>query len=497
MHGFVLAGFASIIVAAELGSPFIPGFERTAWTTQLVATATLLALFWIFTAGQIRSLLRFGRMRSVYRIEAATVTVRWMLMLMHLAAVLVFGVFEVPRSILGDTIAIDELITALPFFAAITATEFIVYPLERRLRDAITIRNLDLGRPVHPFPPRWRYTWHWSRHNLLFMLIPLVLLAAWMEASARFIPNTLGGSFVAILVQLLGVALVFALIPPLLVSIWDTVRLGPGALRDRLDQLANYAGVRIRAVLVWRTGGSMLNGAAIGMVYPLRYVVLTDGLLDSLSDEQVEAVAAHELAHMRCRHMLWLGLAVISTVLVAGAPLGWLVTLTPQGTAAEQIALIATLGATLVLVLVALALFSRRFEREADAWATAHVAATRAPTPLGQRVIAPDAAAAMASALDVVAQAQGLPTSRPTLRHGSIAHRQQLLHDAVGRTYATLPAIRAARHARRAAIVLLLLGAALVAVDSTIRQHVESLDHSALVTGNTPDPSATSVAEDP
>ena len=38
-------------------------------------------------------------------------------------------------------------------------------------------------------------------------------------------------------------------------------------------------GVRMSRILVWRTGGVMLNGAVVGFVPAARYLLLTDAVI--------------------------------------------------------------------------------------------------------------------------------------------------------------------------------------------------------------------------
>src|SRR5690606_31987071 len=80
--------------------------------------------------------------------------------------------------------------------------------------------------------------------------------------------------------------------------------------------------VRFREVLLWRTFGGMVNAAVMGMLAPLRYILLSDALLEHLPAEQVEAVMAHEVAHIRKRHLVWLlvlsGSAMVLLQLVCG-----------------------------------------------------------------------------------------------------------------------------------------------------------------------------------
>src|SRR5205823_14715197 len=75
--------------------------------------------------------------------------------------------------------------------------------------------------------------------------------------------------------------------------------------RARLDAICNRAGVRCRDVLLWRTHHSVGNAAVMGLLPRFRYVLLSDLLVESLPDEQISAVFAHEVGHIRHRHMVW------------------------------------------------------------------------------------------------------------------------------------------------------------------------------------------------
>jgi STE24 endopeptidase len=62
-----------------------------------------------------------------------------------------------------------------------------------------------------------------------------------------------------------------------------------------------------------------------GVLPSLRYVLITDYLLDNLDDDELEAIVAHEIGHGRQHHLLaktgaWLGLIVVWAVAVAVLP---------------------------------------------------------------------------------------------------------------------------------------------------------------------------------
>ena len=427
----------------------MPGSIGAGWRLSLVLSVFIAigTAGWVGVRVCVRSLDRRGRARAVswaWRIISLT---RVAALLWHFASVFVLGLLGVVRDAVGDPVLLDELIASVPAFAVLLWTYRLAHPIERRLRDALMIRALDEGRPVYAFPGPWRFVLASARNSLAIMFVPLVFILGWSEAIDRVLPllgpfadaAEQGGTLAtagAPAIRLAGSVAIFALIPPVMTRVWDTVPIPPGELREELESLARAHRVRLRRFLVWRTHGSMLNGAVIGITPWLRYIVLTDALLESLTEAEVEAVAAHEVAHVRKRHMLWLALSVIGAALLFGE--GSALVLDAAG-AHESVALWGGAGISLVAVLLILGAVSRRFEWQADAFAARHLSggAAGAVTDAG--------AGAMSSALGRVARLNGIPESRFTWRHGSIATRRRRLRALVGTRADRLPIDRAVR----------------------------------------------------
>jgi STE24 endopeptidase len=116
---------------------------------------------------------------------------------------------------------------------------------------------------------------------------------------------------------------VFILSPVMLRRIWRTTPLGPGPLREHLDSLCERIGFRCREILVWNSDGVMINAAVMGLFAPVRYVLLSDALLTTMSTTQIEGVFGHEVGHIRHRHIQYfLVFAWVGWLIVAGSHAG-------------------------------------------------------------------------------------------------------------------------------------------------------------------------------
>ncbi|RLB70149.1 MAG: hypothetical protein DRH04_04090 [Deltaproteobacteria bacterium] len=179
--------------------------------------------------------------------------------------------------------------------------------------------------------------------------------------------------------------LLSAIAPPLMVKLWGCRPMPPSALRASLADFCAREGVRYREILLWPSvEGRMATAAVIGPYFFSRYLLITPGLIEMLNPEEIKAVMAHEIGHVKRRHLLVFLLFFLSIFLLNYAffelLIGWLLTTNLiQGlllSFPHQQANILSLASTIPLLLIYLLYFRfvfgyflRNFEREADLYA--------------------------------------------------------------------------------------------------------------------------------
>ena len=472
IHLGVIVAFLTVYLREMLDAPLLAGRlstpEIVALTFLPLVGAGLLYHAVVWRCG--RHMDERGSHRAIRIAERATRLFTISTLVLHALAVMVFGWLDLIRAWIGDLVLIDELIALGLPVAAMAFAYFVMYPIDRRLREAAMYSRIERGDPVHPFPSRTRFVLLATRQHVLFMLVPLAVILAWGEGSERVFgmigvdPEGTGAS----VVQMLGAVAVLALMPPVLCRLWDTVPLSPGPVREAIAQICDAHRVRVRELLLWRTGGTMVNGAVIGLLPRLRYVVVTDALVEALEPEQVAAVAAHEVGHVRRRHMPWLAASVLGSVTVIGTGLGWVANAIPlrltEGIPLGDESVVgAFLVVTLVGVLLTLGFVSRRFEWQADAFAAQHLSGMRPGE--GDMVITENAARAMSGALGRVARLNAMDPNRFTWRHGSIRTRQERLKALIGERADSIGADRLASRVKLGCLLSLIVGGVMVGVD--------------------------------
>jgi STE24 endopeptidase len=173
--------------------------------------------------------------------------------------------------------------------------------------------------------------------------------------------------------------LVLTTITPLLLTLFaHMVPLQRPALSARLDRLAARAGTRT-ALRIYQWGGAedtrRAHAALVGFGRTRR-VLLSDSLLASCADEEIEVVVAHELAH-HVHGDLWkhavgrLGLLLIAFALInlALIHIGPLFDMRGPGDPAAWPLMTLIAGAVFVLTSPLTLAWSRRDERRADRYA--------------------------------------------------------------------------------------------------------------------------------
>jgi Zn-dependent protease with chaperone function len=127
--------------------------------------------------------------------------------------------------------------------------------------------------------------------------------------------NTAAGQIVYFLIFLL-VAAVFA---PLLVRrFWRCSPLENGDHRQRIEQLCRRANIRFADIVYWPIfGGRMITAGVMGLIPRFRYIMVTDALLQVLSPGEVDQVIAHEIGHVRHKHLILYLLFFIGFMLIS------------------------------------------------------------------------------------------------------------------------------------------------------------------------------------
>jgi len=236
---------------------------------------------------------------------------------------------------------------------------------------------------------------------------------------------------------------------------------------------------------VWRTGNAMINAAVMGLVGRLRYVLLTDGLLELMPRDQVVAVMAHEIGHVRRHHLPWMLVMMITVMGLAVLLVGSLLSLVGGvvGTFSDGAVITIDLASILAALLLAMVVFgwiSRRFERQADTFAAQHLSTRDGTDEDG--VISADAVFAIAGALGSITMLNGVDPNRWNWRHGSIRWRQTYLQSLIGRTANALPIDRFVHRMKAvaaAAFIVLLAAQAWIVMHAATSTPGEMIDEDA------------------
>ena len=319
-----------------------------------------------------------------------------------------------------------QLTVWAPFVAAVLLTWILDHPFHLATHRLLADRDAAAGREPRAPWSRGEYVAYNTRHHLLLIAVPVCLILLVIDVLERYVlplaPDhadwVMGGGTV------LAAGTVFLIAPVLIVRIWRTGHMPDGPLRRRLEEICRNMRIKYRDILIWKSGGLIANAGVMGLAAPVRYILLSDALLAWGDARQVEAVFAHEAGHAACRHIPYTMLFAVSSVIICMSVaqlLGWLLGANMWGTQ--------LLGTGLLAVAWAFAFgwLSRRFERQSDvigAWAVSQLHPDGDDLPAGgSDRVTPEGAAVFASALQHIAELNGIPPRQRNWRHGSIADR--------------------------------------------------------------------------
>ncbi|MFU8819177.1 MAG: tetratricopeptide repeat protein [Desulfurivibrio sp.] len=227
----------------------------------------------------------------------------------------------------------------------------------------------------------------------LVILLPwlLINLLADLLALSEFAPMqrllaSPWGEPLLILAFLLLLLLIFPLVAT---RLWGCTPLPDGALRRRLEQFCRRQGVKFRDIMFWPLfEGRLLTAGVMGLTGHFRYLLITPALLQALTVEELEAVVAHEIGHVKHHHLplyllFFLGFGLFAhlasspflVLLLDSSLLDTLIAFSGK----SPLAIITLLGTIALVGLMVLyfrflfGFFMRNFERQADLYALATV----------------------------------------------------------------------------------------------------------------------------
>ncbi|MBW2568498.1 MAG: M48 family metalloprotease, partial [Deltaproteobacteria bacterium] len=122
------------------------------------------------------------------------------------------------------------------------------------------------------------------------------------EIPKRFLATT-QGEIIYFFVFLAGIVIIG---PVMIQKFWRCKPLETGQKRSRIEHLCKKAGMEYADILRWPMFGTrMITAGVMGLVKKFRYILVTDELLQLLDPKEIDAVIAHEIGHIKRKHLLY------------------------------------------------------------------------------------------------------------------------------------------------------------------------------------------------
>ncbi len=218
---------------------------------------------------------------------------------------------------------------------------------------------------------------------------------------------------------------------PFLIKTWWQCRpLAEGPKKEMLSAFCQEMGSPFQQVFLWPAfGGHMLTAGVMGLIKRFRYLLITPALLDLLEPEELKGVVAHEIGHIRKKHLIfYLGFFVGYVVLTVffsqwlfsrlfqyRAFLDLLYTWRRFSEDLSSVLMVLPMALGLILYFRFLfGFFMRNFERQADLFA---LKVLGSPEPLIR-------------SLEKIGFSSGQSRDLPSWHHFSIAQRVNFLESA-------------------------------------------------------------------
>jgi len=215
--------------------------------------------------------------------------------------------------------------------------------------------------------------------------------------------------------------------PAVMVRLWGCTPMPAGPARQRIEGLCASPGLRYREIMRWPLfGGQMLTAGVLGVAARFRYLLVTPALLESMTAQEMEAVVAHEIGHVKRFHLqlylfLLLGFGLMAqlsaypvTMALLNATMSYRIMLFLNVSPGKFMALFSAVPLLILMLLYFrffFGFFMRNFERQADLYSCRTM-----------RDISP-----MVRVLEKIAWLSGHSRDLPSWHHFSIGQRIDFL----------------------------------------------------------------------
>jgi Zn-dependent protease with chaperone function len=232
--------------------------------------------------------------------------------------------------------------------------------------------------------------------------------------------STTAGEVTYFIFFLVGVAIIG---PLLIQKFWRCKTLEDGYQRHRIASLCRRAGMAYADILYWPIfGGKMITAGVMGLIRKFRYILVTPSLLHLLEPDEIDAVIAHEIGHIKKKHLVfyliffvgymllsYITFDVIVLAIIYARPVYWFIDQSgfSQTTVVSAISSVVIICLFLIYFRFIFGFFMRNFERQADTYVYALF----------------DSAGPLISTLNKIAASSGLSADRPNWHHFSIRQR--------------------------------------------------------------------------
>ncbi len=250
-----------------------------------------------------------------------------------------------------------------------------------------------------------------------------IVFALPFEAPKEFLSTT-GGQVAYFLFFLV---LVSAVGPAIVQKFWRCKPLEPGMDRSRIENLCFRAELEYADILYWPIfGGRMITAGVMGLIRKFRYILVTEALLQYLSPVEIDAVMAHEIGHVKKKHIAFYLVFFAGYMLLSFATFDLIVYLIiyanplfalakaggiDQATLTSMLFSLAVILVFLVYFRYIFGYFMRNFERQADCYVYTLF----------------NSAIPLITTLEKIAVTSGSPPDKPNWHHFSISERIEYL----------------------------------------------------------------------
>ncbi|MDB4778345.1 M48 family metalloprotease, partial [bacterium] len=191
---------------------------------------------------------------------------------------------------LDQWLLLDEVLIIAPVVLSLIASWAIFFDIQTVFTPASKLKTLK---------KRIKFVALRVRVYLAIFLVPTLLAIG----AKDFIDGQSSSDAMLVTGMIIGLPIMLIAFPFIVMFVWQTRPITDPELRKNVEDIIKQHRLKVASIRIWSTSRQIVNAVVAGVFPYFRVILVSDGLVNQFSSNQLAAIIRHEAGHIRRWHL--------------------------------------------------------------------------------------------------------------------------------------------------------------------------------------------------